>query len=87
MPSDERTPSYVRTITRYRDYSIRLNPLETNEGARTDAFHIGKPGPHPGMDLWVHEHPKDQVKPYPSEAEARDAALRIAKAWIDSRLD
>jgi hypothetical protein len=80
--------SYERTITRYRDYSIRLNPLETPEGALSDAFHISRPGPHPEADIWRYEYPNSDVKKdYPSESAAREAALKIAKAWIDKEID
>jgi hypothetical protein len=75
-----------RAVTRYRDHSILINPSGKLEDAFNDAFAIYEPGAHPMNTLWIHEHPGTVDKIYSTEDEARDAALTLARAWIDAHL-
>lgn len=74
-------------ITDYRGHNIAINPSNLPETACTDAFAILEPSANPMFMAWLHEHPSDEVKEYPSEEEARSAAMQLARAWIDAHLD
>ena len=77
----------VRTTTRYRDYSVQMNPSGMLCDAKKDTFYISKIGVPPHDDVLLYEHPRTQVKDYPTESSARAAALIIAKLWIDKRIE
>jgi hypothetical protein len=63
-----------------------VNPSDTPQGALTDAFAIYEPGAHPMSTVWLHEHPRGEIKAYDTEGEARKAALQLARAWIDGHI-
>lgn len=71
----------------YRDHTIVIHSSGKPGDALTDAFMILEPTTNPMFTRTLHEHPHDQVKTYATEAEARDAAMKLARAWIDARLD
>lgn len=71
----------------YREHDIAIHPSGKPEDARTDAFMILEPTTNPMFTRTLYELPHDQVQTYATEEEARDAAMRLARAWIDARLD
>lgn len=71
----------------YREHDIAIHPSGRPEDSLTDAFMILEPTTNPMFTRTLYEHPRDQVKTYGTEDEARGAALRQARAWIDARLD
>ena len=74
------------STTVYREHNIAINPSGKPDGALTDAFMILEPSVNPMFTVTLYEHPRDQVKTYATEDEARDAALAQARAWIDAHL-
>ena len=74
------------TTTVYREHNIAINPSGKPDDALTDAFMILEPTVNPMFTVTLHEHPRDQVKTYATEDEAREAALTQARAWIDAHL-
>jgi hypothetical protein len=71
----------------YRDHDIAIHPSGRPGDALTDAFIILEPTTNPMFTRTLYEHPRDQIKTYGTEDEAREAALQLARAWIDARLD
>ena len=71
----------------YRDHTIVIHSSGKPGDALTDAFMILEPTTNPMFTRTLHERPRDQVKTYATEPEARDAAMKLARAWIDARLD
>lgn len=76
----------IFTITLYRNYSIKMNPSGMLVGAMTDTFAISKLGAHPKANVLLYEHPKAKVKKYLTESSAREAALKLAKSWVDEQI-
>lgn len=70
----------------YRGLHIVINPSGTPAGGLTDAFMVLEPSENPMFTVTLHEHPRGQVKTYPTQAEARDAALQLARTWIDGHM-
>ena len=73
--------------TVYRDHTILIHSSGKPGDALTDAFMILEPTTNPMFTRALHEHPHDQIKTYGTEDEARESALKLARAWIDARLD
>lgn len=71
----------------YREHNIAIHPSGKPDDALTDAFMILEPTANPMFTRPLHEHPQDQIKTYRTQEEAREAALKLARAWIDARLD
>jgi len=71
----------------YREHDIAIHPSGRPEDSLTDAFIILEPTTNPMFTRTLYEHPHEQIKTYGSEDEAREAALQLARAWIDARLD
>jgi hypothetical protein len=71
----------------YREHDIAIHPSGKPEDACTDAFMILEPTTNPMFTRTLYELPHDQVQTYATEEEARDAAMQLARAWIDARLD
>lgn len=71
----------------YREHDIAIHPSGRPEDSLTDAFMILEPTTNPMFTRTLYEHPRDQIKTYATEDEAREAALQQARAWIDARLD
>ena len=76
----------AETSPAYCGLNIVINPSGTPAGGLTDAFMVLEPSENPMFTVTLHEHPRDQIKTYPTEAEARDAALQLARTWIDEHL-
>ena len=74
------------TTTVYRGHNIAINPSGKPDEALTDAFMILEPSANPMFTVTLHEHPRDQIRTYGTEDEAKDAAMKLARAWIDDRL-
>jgi hypothetical protein len=79
------TQGVITTV--YRDHDIAIHPTGRPQDALKDTFLILEPTSNPMFTRTLYEHPADKVKTYGSEDEARDAALKLAQAWIDARLD
>jgi hypothetical protein len=79
--------SHDANSTVYRGHNIVINPSGTSGNALTDAFLILKPTINPMLTSTLYERPRGEVKAYATAAEARDAAITQARAWIDARLD
>jgi hypothetical protein len=47
---------------------------------------ILEPSANPMFTRTLYEHPREQIQTYGSEDEAKDAALRLAQAWLDEHL-
>jgi acetylornithine/succinyldiaminopimelate/putrescine aminotransferase len=71
----------------YREHDIAIHPSGKPEDALTDAFMIFEPTTNPMFTRTLYEFPHDQVKTYGTEDEAKEAAMKLARAWIDARLD
>jgi hypothetical protein len=71
----------------YREHNIAIHPSGKPGDKLTDAFMILEPTTNPMFTRTLYEHPQNQIKTYASEDEAREAALQLARAWIDARLD
>lgn len=73
--------------TVYRGHNIAINPSNRADEALTDAFMVLEPSANPMFTTTLYEHPRDQIKTYSSKEAARDAAMRLARDWIDKHLD
>lgn len=71
----------------YRGLNIVLNPSGEPHGALTDAFMILEPSVNPMFASTLYAHPRADIKTYDTKEQARDAAIKLAHAWIDARLD
>jgi len=75
----------VDTIV-YRDHNILINPSGKPDTALTDAFMILEPSANPMFTQTLYEHPRDKIKTYGTEDEAKTAAMALARAWLDAHL-
>jgi hypothetical protein len=71
----------------YREHSIVIHPSGKPEDSLTDAFMILEPTTNPMFTRTLYVHPQNQIKTYGTQDEARNAAMQLARAWIDGRLD
>lgn len=71
----------------YRGHNIAIHPSGTPDEALTDAFMVMEPSANPMFTRTLYAHPRDQRKTYATQEQAREAALALARAWIDARLD
>jgi hypothetical protein len=71
------------TNTEYCGYNIAINPSSKPDEALSDAFLILEPSTNPMFTATLYEHPRDAVKTYATQDEARDAAMQLAREWID----
>jgi hypothetical protein len=74
------------TTAEYRGHNIAIHPSGKPDDALTDAFMILEPSANPMFTRTLYEHPREQIQTYGSEDEAKDAALRLAQAWLDEHL-
>lgn len=72
--------------TDYRGYNIAINPSGKRDNALTDAFMIFEPTVNPMLTRTLYEHPLDKIKTYGTEDEARNAAIQLAREWLDKYL-
>jgi len=71
----------------YREHDIAIHPSGKPEDRLTDTFMILEPTANPMFTRTLYEYPQDQIRTYGSEDEAKEAAMTLARAWIDARLD
>jgi hypothetical protein len=74
------------TTAEYRGHNIAIHPSGKPDDALTDAFMIFEPSANPMFTRTLYEHPREEIRTYGSEDEAKSAALRLAQAWIDEHL-
>jgi hypothetical protein len=74
------------STTVYCGYYIAINPSNKPDEVLTDAFLILEPSTNPMFTATLYEHPGDAVKTYATQDEARQAALQLAREWIDKYL-
>lgn len=71
------------TNAAYCGYNIAINPSGKPDEVVTDAFIILEPSTNPMFTATLYEHPQDAIKRYGTQDEARDAAMQLAREWID----
>jgi hypothetical protein len=74
------------TTTEYRGHNIAINPSGNADEALTDAFMIFEPSANPMFTRTLYEHPRDQIRTYSTEDEAKAAAMQLARVWLDQHL-
>jgi hypothetical protein len=79
------TPGVITAV--YREHDIAIHPSGNPEDSHTDAFMIFEPTTNPMFTRTLYELPHDQVQTYGTEEQAKEAAMKLARAWIDARLD